>query len=371
MGCNQGAKEGLMTTRREFVKLAAAAAASAKGLVAESASNTVENTLYRDMRGFNYQPSYGSSGFELWQEFDLTTIDTELTQGKKFFPKVGAIRLWLSWDSYIRNPKLFEQRFDSALQCTARHGLLVMPVLFNRWHDFMLDYGGVYVDHLLLPIDKRRPLFRPYLESVVGNHANDSRIFAWDMCNEPVLQGGSSNWTPDLRAAEYSWLTDVHAVCKELGAKAPLCIGTGGLDDIKSVNSICDILTIHPYFSRYLKGEAGKLNGAIEFDSTEFLNQDLEKLDRIVEFANQVKKPLLASETCWGAFNDEKRVLIIQSTLSELKKRDIGWLAYLLHHSLIADGHRAEFGPMDHAGYMAFIEADGSLRPGHGIFNNF
>jgi hypothetical protein len=94
-------------------------------------------------------------------------------------------------------------------------------------------------------------------------------------------------------------------------------------------------------------------------------------LDSIVEFANQVKKPLLASETCWGSLDDKTRVSIVQSTLSELKKRDIGWLAYVLHHSLIADAHRPQFGPMDHAGYMAFIEADGTLRPGHGIFNDF
>ena len=33
--------------------------------------------------------------------------------------------------------------------------------------------------------------------------------------------------------------------------------------------------------------------------------------------------------------------------------------------------HRPEDGPLGKAGYMAFIEADGSLRPGHGVFNEF
>jgi hypothetical protein len=353
------------------LKLAAAAAASPLPLLSQASSKKVENTLYRDLRGFNYQPSYGSSGFEIWQKFDLRTIDIEITQGKTFFPKMGAIRFWLSWDSYIRDPKLFAKHFESALQCAASHGLAVMPVLFNRWHDYMLDYGGIYIDHLLQPAAKRRPLFQPYLKSVVGNHASDARIFAWDMCNEPVLQGISPSWTQSHRDAEYSWLADVYSACKALGAKAPLCIGTDGLENLKFINSISDIFTIHPYFVHYLSGEAGKLNGAIEFDSGELLSKDLDKLDSIVEFANQVKKPLLASETCWGSLDDKKRVSIVQSTLSELKKRNIGWLAYVLHHSLIADAHRPEFGPTDHAGYMAFIEADGSLRPGHGIFNDF
>ena len=39
-------------------------------------------------------------------------------------------------------------------------------------------------------------------------------------------------------------------------------------------------------------------------------------------------------------------------------------MVYLLHHSLVADAHRPEFGPVGHPGNLAFIEADGSLRKG-------
>ncbi len=62
---------------------------------------------YSQIKGFNYQPSYGSSGFELWQKFDSTIIEKELGLGKKYFPGMNAIRLWLSWDSFIRNPRRF------------------------------------------------------------------------------------------------------------------------------------------------------------------------------------------------------------------------------------------------------------------------
>ena len=54
-----------------------------------------------------------------------------------------------------------------------------------------------------------------------------------------------------------------------------------------------------------------------------------------------------------------------------LSKRGIGWLAYLLHHSLIADAHRPEQGPLGAPGNLLFIEADGTLRPGHEAFNEF
>ena len=49
------------------------------------------------IKGFNYQPSYGSSGLELWRGFDAETIALELSGGKKYFPQMNALRWWLSW----------------------------------------------------------------------------------------------------------------------------------------------------------------------------------------------------------------------------------------------------------------------------------
>ena len=81
--------------------------------------------------------------------------------------------------------------------------------------------------------------------------------------------------------------------------------------------------------------------------------------------------PVVATETCWGSLDDAKRVEIIRYALGELKKSKVGWLAYLLHHSLIAEAHRGEFGPVGEPGNLSFIEADGSLRAGHDVFNQF
>ncbi len=39
------------------------------------------------IKGFNYQPSYGTSGFELWQKFDAKAIGRELGLGKNIFPE--------------------------------------------------------------------------------------------------------------------------------------------------------------------------------------------------------------------------------------------------------------------------------------------
>lgn len=314
------------------------------------------------VRGFNYQPSYGSTGFELWQRFDATVADRELGLGKKYFPKMHAIRLWLSWDSFVRDPDGFCANFDTALATAEKHSLVVMPVLFNRWHDCVLDYGGIYIDHFLPRVSwvQRECMFAPFLDRVVGEHVADPRIFAWDLCNEPFSYSRPPEEMPDIVGAEYSWLEGLYLRCKELGTEAPITVGIHPghkRKGIEQIEPISDILSIHPYWTA---------------DSPRHSKEDFEELlDEYAAFAHSAGKPLLATETCWGAVDDVKRVEIIRYTLGELKRRGIGWLAYLLHHSLIADAHRPEFGPLGTPGNLSFVEADGSLRPGHEVYNEF
>ena len=320
---------------------------------------------YSKIKGFNYQPSWGSTGFEIWRNFDRERMGHELSLGKCYFPGMNAIRLWLSHDAWVRNHGKFEAAFDTALSIADSCSLKVMPVLFNRWHDATLDYGGIYIDHFLPKASWVQGKDQPsaFAEAIVGAHAKDSRILAWDLCNEPFAYNCSPEDIPDIAEAEYAWLERVYGITKRCGTLSPITVGIHsghsghGLDGIRQIEPINDILSIHPYWT---------------CDSPAHDKNAYEKLlDDYVRFADNVGKPLLATETCWGATDDAKRGEIIRYTLQELKKRSIGWLVYLLHHSLIADAHRIEFGPLSATGNLAFIEADGTLRPGHDVFNEF
>lgn len=313
------------------------------------------------VRGFNYQPSYGTSGLELWLRFNADTIRSELGQGKALFPRFNTVRWWLSWDAFLRDPHLFAAHFETALSIADELDLLVMPVLFNRWHTMALDYGGIYIDHLLSQsVRAKGKMFAPFMRAVVADHADDPRIFAWDLCNEPFSYLCQIEQIPDIVAAEFRWLESLYQACKQLNAAAPVTVGIHaqhGRQGIEQVEPISDLLSIHPYYTGSDQPQEKKA-----FESL---------LDVYVAFAQEAGKPLLATETCWGSLDDMKRAEIIRYTLGELAKRNIGWLAYLLHHSLIADAHRPEFGPVDSPGNLSFIEADGSLRPGHDVFNEF
>ena len=324
---------------------------------------------YSHIRGFNYQPSYGSTSMENWLNFNPAVFELELRRGIQHFPKMNSVRLWLSWDAYLRNSHKFKHDFETSLKICHQLGLSVIPTLFNRWHDTTLDCGGIYIDHFMSGWSwvtreewlDGKGLFTAYLADIVGEHANDDRILIWDICNEPFAYLLPVAEMKHIEEAEYAWLEKMYRNCKELGAQAPLGISIHPghkREGIQRIEPISDVLLIHPYFMFGIENKA-------EQHKFELL------LDDYVEFSKLSNKALLVTETCWGSLDDTWRAENISYTLQELKKRDIGWLVHLLHHSLVADAHRPEFGPVGHPGNLAFIEADGSLRKGHEIFNDF
>src|SRR5690349_12144691 len=117
-------------SRRDFIASAAVASvaiAGTPGLFAD-ASQLAPKTLSGSSRdwsaihGFNYQPSYGTSGLELWQKFDAATIAIELDRGKKYFPRMNALRWWHSWDAFSRNPERYAKNFETTLTLAEKHG---------------------------------------------------------------------------------------------------------------------------------------------------------------------------------------------------------------------------------------------------------
>jgi hypothetical protein len=350
-------------SRRQFMQQAAIVTgtlAAAGTLCAdEQPPKTAMGRDWSQIRGFNYQPSYGSNGFELWQKFDAVTIDRELGLGRKYFPGMNALRWWLSWDAFLRDPQRFADNFETALQLADKHGAVVMPVLFNRWHDAVLDYGGIYVDHFLPAVSwvQSPGMFDRYMDMIVGAHHDDPRILAWDLCNEPFAYSCPRESIPQIVEAETAWLTGLFQKCKKLSAQAPVTVGIHPGVPLEMVDAMDDVLSIHPYY----------VHNAPDANKESYE----QSLDRDVAIAARAKKPLLATECCWGSLDDAVRVASVRYTLEQLKKRGIGWLVYLLHHSLIADAHRPTHGPIGFPGYLGFIELDGSLRPGHDVFNEF
>ncbi|WP_150306543.1 glycoside hydrolase 5 family protein [Planctomonas psychrotolerans] len=336
-----------------------------------------------DVYGFNYDGSWGTSGLDVWQHHDHGTMAVEIARGKAAFPKWNTARWWLSHEAYQRNPERFLANFEAGLTLFASHDILVMPVIFNRWRDPVCDFGGVALDHIVpglsswtraedlfdldraegAPVAVAERLFTEYLEGLIGAYADDQRIYSWDLCNEPLM--GTYGLDPEnpIRIAELTWLTWVYKTCKKLGATQPLTIGNyPHIEALRATEHISDILSMHPYW----------MWNSVSAHNTTATKEGFEKyLDECVAIAEASGKGLIGNETVWGANDDEKHVEVMRYTLGELKKRGIGFTAHALHHSLIADLHRAEYGPVGWPETLHFIEADGTVRKGHEAFNEF
>lgn len=320
---------------------------------------------YSEVRGFNYQPSYGTASLENWVYFQPHIIEKEMSRGKEYFPGFNTVRYWLSWDAYFRKPEEFKANFEKMLDIADRLKIKVVPCLLNRWHD-IYDNGGVYLDNFAVP--KSAAYFRPhylkYVKDIVEAHREDSRIILWDICNEPFsYRPVTSDLMPYVQA-ELEWLTELYEAIKAVDKKAQAGISVSmeeGLASLKRVEPISDVLLVHPY----LIGRGEQVFDPVRRQRLESYVTD------VCAFGEEVHKPLLVTETCWGDLDDALRVENMRFTLSVLRQHNLGFLAHALQYSRVADLHDLEDGWVGGPGNLAFTTRDGKLRPGHEIFNEF
>ena len=55
----------------------------------------------------------------------------EIARGKRYFPAWNTARWWLSHEGYQRDPARFLVNFDAGLEIFSKHGIAVIPLLFN------------------------------------------------------------------------------------------------------------------------------------------------------------------------------------------------------------------------------------------------
>jgi hypothetical protein len=338
-----------------------------------------------DIHGFNYDGSWGTSGLDLWQHHDHGLMAVEVARGKRHFPGWNVARWWLSEQAFQRNPERFLANFDGGLSIFAQNDILVFPLLFNRWRDPVCDFGGVALEHIVPSLSNMgargaqdlfahvanpprqlaviEHLHLAYLETVVGAHKNDARIFAWDLCNEPLMGPYVDDPESPVRAAEMRWLTWIYGTCKRIGAVQPLTVGNYPNTTAEALTEpISDFISIHPYYIWNAEAHGLKSPNKQEYEVY---------LDRCVDFAQSKGKEVLATETVWGAVDDAKHVEIMRYTLGELKRRGIGFIVHALQHSLVADLHYPAYGPIGFPETLHFVNPDGSLRAGHAAFNEY
>lgn len=156
--------------------------------------------------GANFVPSTAINELEMWQadSFDAPTIDRELGWAEGI--GMNTMRVFLHNLLWEQDPKGFQQRIDTFLAIAARHHIRPVFVLFDSCWDPHPKLGpqhppipGVHNSGWVqapgaevLSDPAQYPRLENYVKGVVGAFANDSRILAWDVWNEPDNGNDSS-----------------------------------------------------------------------------------------------------------------------------------------------------------------------------------
>ncbi len=309
-----------------------------------------------DVKGFNFHPSYSTGSLEDWLLYDEEVWRKELTNGKEKFPKMNTIRIWLSWNAYCRLQDKFIDHIRSVIEICKELDIYVIPCLFNRWHDPMIDCDGIFIDHFLPNsswLHKYGNLFEDYIDALCQAFREEERILVWDICNEPLAYNGDFVTRDIVEKYELEWLHRMADRVRSNNVTQPLGLGSTGDQPMEVFGDICDVYLTHLYF-----------------------RGDLEKFEAdVARFAAEAEKngkPLISSECCWGSLDDAYRGELIRVTLSTFQKYGLGFVAHALQYCGCTDLHNPCDGRTSpEIGNLCFINKDGSLRPYHDVYNEF
>jgi cellulase (glycosyl hydrolase family 5) len=156
--------------------------------------------------GADFLPSTAINELEMWQAdtYDPVTIDRELGWAEAV--GMNTMRVFLHNLLWEQDARGFQKRMDDFLTIAARHHIRPVFVLFDScWDPFpklgpqhppipgVHNSGWVQAPGAVVLADAAQyPKLEKYVKGVVGAFANDKRILAWDLWNEPDNGNDSS-----------------------------------------------------------------------------------------------------------------------------------------------------------------------------------
>jgi hypothetical protein len=170
--------------------------------------------------GCNFLPSTAVNDVEMWQQdsFDPETIDRELGWAEAL--DFNTMRVFVNYVVWRADAAGLKKRFGEFLEIADRHGMTVMPILFDD-----CNFAGrvanaerqpepipgvhnsqwVSSPPLAMVTDPSAwSLLEPYVQDLVGTFGRDRRIVVWDLYNEPG-NSGLGEKSRGLMEAAFGW----------------------------------------------------------------------------------------------------------------------------------------------------------------------
>jgi len=245
------------------------------------------------MRGANYVPSYSRNDLQTWLDFDPAVIDRELGHAEKL--KLNTVRVFLNYAVHEKDPKVFLARFEQLLALCQKHGIRLMPVLFDSCFGEFPDLEEYREKDWMAGPGQNRigpaewPKLEQYVRDVVGGHRDDRRIVMWDVMNEPWMT--SFNTEADQKAI-LEFLRHFLDFTREQKPSQPLTVGLEFSTLLDRVIDKVDVLCFHNYQKNLREDIRGVKELGAKHGKPAIINEVVMRPHQPFQFA----MPILAEE---------------------------------------------------------------------------
>ncbi|TDE16755.1 cellulase family glycosylhydrolase [Dyadobacter psychrotolerans] len=225
--------------------------------------------------GADFLPSTAINQLEMFQEasFDTATINRELGWAEGI--GMNTMRVYLHDLLYQQDSVGFFKRLDVFLDITEKHKIKPVFVLFDSCWDPFPKLGtqrapkpGVHNSgwvqspgHDALKDSTQYPRLERYVKGTIAAFANDDRVLAWDIWNEPDNGNDSSYGKIELKnKTDYvlPLMTEAFAWARSENPSQPLTVGVWAGDwtsheTLKPIEKVSidqsDVISFHNYDS--------------------------------------------------------------------------------------------------------------------------
>ncbi len=299
------------------------------------------------LKGVNYSPS--AHPWRLWQEWDEPTVVKDFA----LMHDLGSntVRIFVTVDDW-QHGYFTRPRMERLLQIASGYGIRPIVSLFDSYRKYPAPGWDNWPTS---DSDPAAPMEHDYLSAVVGPYALDTRILAWDICNEVDYVIPYAEWVWKEHAANrLAWLRRIAAYVRTIDRAHPLTVGLTthyGLNQpvqaADGVGGIVDYVSFHYYEHNYY-------------------DRDLASL--LTEMRGYSDKPLLVEEighpsggTDLPHASEEQQRAFFARMTPQAAQQSAGALAWSLLDWPTLSGSEAHFG---------LYRADYTAKPAAAVFRD-
>ncbi|MEO5953014.1 MAG: cellulase family glycosylhydrolase [Chloroflexia bacterium] len=314
------------------------------------------------LKGVNFYPRNQPWAY-MWTQWDGAAAQSDLARAKEL--GVNSVRImvpyspatgWTDKDTG-KVPETYVNELRQMVQIAGDMDMKVIVALFDFY-----DPGKETLTKV--EAERRNKL---YIDSVVGAFANDDRVMAWDLHNEPDQYG---SWKTDNRQKDFiSWMAMVAQEIKKVDSNHLITVGMSLYDSLFVADN-----TGAPYPDEAARG----LSAADLSDFLSFHSYNAGNIDWQIKYIKlHSDKPIVLEETGWPTgpsctdpiYVESQQELLYRLMLAGANSEDI---AGVMNWQLwdFPPGISAGSGKETHEDYFGLLRQDGTWKPAMALFRD-